>query len=134
MNKLVMVGRKVAALYNRFYNRLLAVSVFVATMLMTTLPVYASTGSSGGKDIWQWLEGAISEVYGKVLGLSTIGFCLAMAVALMFFYFSKDERQVASARSWIKQIIAAFIIINVLGYIVTTVVNLTSGGQYTITP
>jgi hypothetical protein len=127
-----MIGRKTMALYNRFYNKLLGAATFVATILMTTQTVYASTGSGGGKDIWQWLEGAISEVYGKVLGLSTIGFCLAMAVALMFFYFSKDERQVASARSWIKQIIAAFVIINVLGYIVTTVVNLTDGGKYTV--
>lgn len=130
MKYLTLWRSRAAGLWDRFHKKLFSLSVMAAMMLSGSVTAFASTG--GGKDIWQWLEGALQDVYGKILGITTIGFCLAMSVALMYFYFSKDERQVASARTWIKQIIAAFIIINVLGYVVAYLVTLTDGGRYTV--
>ena len=44
--------------------------------------------------------------------------------------FSTDDRAVATSRAWLKRILVSWVILNVLGFIMAYLVNLTQGGAY----
>lgn len=99
------------------------------TMPMTTFATSGGTGG-GGQDIWSWLQTALSDVYNKFLSVSTIAACVAASVCLILMNFSTDDRAVSTSRAWLKRILVSWVVLNVLGFIMTYLVNLTSGGRY----
>lgn len=108
-------------------------SVSITTALMMVTPAYAAT-STGSTDIWSWLDTALTDLYQKFLSVSTIAACVAASVCLIMMNFSTDDRAVSTSRAWLKRILISWVILNVLGFIMTYLVNLTNGGSYVATP
>lgn len=104
-----------------------AVSIYMA--LLFVQPAAAVEGT----DMWSRFSSIISDVYGELVGISTIVAVTAAAVALLVRMISRNERAVAEATSWLKRIVVTWIVLNTLGFIVAYLQPLISGGQYTPT-
>jgi len=100
---------------------------------MLTLTAHATTGG-GGTDIWQWLDTALTDLYNRFLAVSTIAACVAAAICLILMNFSTDDRTVSTSYAWLKRILISWIVLNVLGFIMVYLVDLTQGGAYVATP
>ena len=110
----------------------LSLSAGVTCALLTATTAFADdvTAGSGATDIWGWLDYALKDLYNKFLSVSTIAACVAASVCLILMNFSTDDRAVATSRAWLKRILVSWVILNVLGFIMAYLVNLTQGGAY----
>ena len=98
--------------------------VAVAAGLMVSLqPVFADT-------IWDRFSTIMKDVYGQLVGISTIIGVTAAAVALLVRMISRNQRAVDEATSWLKRIVVTWLILNTLGFIVAYLQPLISGGKY----
>ena len=89
--------------------------------------------AAAADDMWTRFSNIIADVYGELLGISTIVAVTAAAVALLVRMISRNERAVAEATSWLKRIVVTWIVLNTLGFIVAYLQPLIQGGQYTPT-
>lgn len=89
------------------------------------LPVFAA-----GVTIWDKLSSMLTDIYGKILGISTIVAVVVAAVALVIRMVSRNQRAVDEATQWLKRIVITWIILNSLGFIVTYIKPLVDGGNY----
>ena len=64
------------------------------------------------------------SLYTSIVGISTVLAGVMIAIAACMYFFATNERTVASAKSWIGRIIAAWVVINGVGLLLTTVKNL----------
>lgn len=110
--------------------RFLSVGVTCTLLTATTAFANDASGGSGVTDIWGWLDYALKDLYKKFLSVSTIAACVAASVCLILMNFSTDDRAVATSRAWLKRILVSWVILNVLGFIMAYLVNLTQGGAY----
>lgn len=94
-------------------------------MLLTAQPAAAAD------TMWTRFSTIIADVYGQLVGISTIVGVTAAAVALLVRMISRNERAVAEATSWLKRIVVTWIILNTLGFAVAYLQPLIQGGQYT---
>jgi len=101
-----------------------AVSAFYM-MLLTAQPAAAAD------TMWTRFSTIIADVYGQLVGISTIVGVTAAAVALLVRMISRNERAVAEATSWLKRIVVTWIVLNTLGFAVAYLQPLIQGGQYT---
>lgn len=99
-----------------------AVAVAAAVIISIT-PVYA--------DIWDTVSTMVKDVYGKIVGISTIVAVTVAAIALVVRMISRNQRAVDEATTWLKRIVVTWIILNTLGFIVAYLQPLIAGGQYT---
>lgn len=111
--------------------RFLSAGLTCALLTATTAFADDVTAGSGATDIWGWLVYALKDLYNKFLSVSTIAACVAASVCLILMNFSTDDRAVATSRAWLKRILVSWVILNVLGFIMAYLVNLTQGGAYT---
>lgn len=81
--------------------------------------------------MWTRFSTIIADVYGQLVGISTIVAVTAAAVALLVRMISRNERAVAEATSWLKRIVVTWIVLNTLGFVVAYLQPLIQGGQYT---
>jgi hypothetical protein len=95
-----------------------------ATFILSMQPVFAAT-------VWDRFSSIMKDVYGKLVGISTIVAVTASAVALLVRMISRNQRAVDEASSWLKRIIVTWIILNMLGFIVAYLQPLVQGGGYT---
>lgn len=95
----------------------------LATVMTMVQAVFAD-------DIWTKLSSMIYDVYGKILGISTVAAVTVAAVALIIRMVSRNQRAVDEATQWLKRIVITWIILNSLGFIVTYISPLVSGGKY----
>ena len=77
--------------------------------------------------IWSRFSTIMADVYGELVGISTIVAVTAASVALLVRMISRNER----ATSWLKRIIVTWIVLNTLGFAVAYLQPLIQGGQYT---
>jgi len=112
------------------------VSIFASFSILTALlmATTAHASTSGGTDIWMWLDTALTDLYNRFLAVSTIAACVAASVCLIMMNFSTDDRAVSTSRAWLKRILISWVMLNVLGFIMVYLVNLTQGGAYIVTP
>lgn len=96
-----------------------------ATIVTMTETVYAD-------DIWTRLSSMVYDVYGKILGISTVVGVAAAAVALIVRMISHNPRAVDEATQWLKRIVITWLILNSLGFIVSYIRPLVSGGNFTV--
>lgn len=94
-------------------------------MLLTAQPAAAAD------TMWTRFSTIIADVYGQLVGISTIVGVTAAAVALLVRMISRNERAVAEATSWLKRIVVTWIVLNTLGFAVAYLQPLIQGGQYT---
>ena len=94
-------------------------------MLLTAQP------DAAADTMWTRFSTIIADVYGQLVGISTIVGVTAAAVALLVRMISRNERAVAEATSWLKRIVVTWIVLNTLGFAVAYLQPLIQGGQYT---
>lgn len=94
-------------------------------MLLTAQPAAAAD------TMWTRFSTIIADVYGQLVGISTIVGVTAAAVAPLVRMISRNERAVAEATSWLKRIVVTWIVLNTLGFAVAYLQPLIQGGQYT---
>jgi len=82
-------------------------------------------------NIWDTFSTIMKDIYGKLLGISTIVAVTAAAVALIVRMVSRNQRAVDEATSWLKRILITWFVLNTLGFIIAYIQPLIQGGQYT---
>lgn len=100
-------------------------AVGMASVAMLTVhPVMADT-------IWNRFSTILRDVYSQVVAISTIVAVTVAAIALLVRMISRNQRAVDEATNWLKRIVATWIILNSLGFIVAYLQPLIAGGSYT---
>ena len=109
----------------RLQRRVQAAVSVCYMMLLTAQPAAAAD------TMWTRFSTIIADVYGQLVGISTIVAVTAASVALLVRMISRNERAVAEATSWLKRIVVTWIVLNTLGFAVAYLQPLIQGGQYT---
>ena len=114
-------------------NRLRVVYWSVVGMLSGILfsAQLALADEKDGEDtIWKRFSTIMKDVYGEVVGISTIVGVTAAAIALIVRMISRNQRAVDEATSWLKRIVITWIVLNSLGFVVAYLQPLIAGGNY----
>ena len=118
-----------SALQSRTANirRIVYWSFVALTMaiLISLQPVFAAD------TIWTKFSDVMKDIYGKLLGVSTIIAVTAATVALLVRMISRNQRAVDEATTWLKRITVTWIILNTLGFSIAYLTPWFAGGQYT---
>lgn len=97
----------------------------------TFLPIQAlAADAAPAADMWGQAETIMKDVYGKILGISTIAAIVTASVALLLMNFSKSGKTVDESRAWLKRIAISWVVLNGLGFILAYVTPFFSGGQW----
>ena len=72
----------------------------------------------------------MKDVYGQIVGISTIVAVTVAAIALIVRMISRNQRAVDEATSWLKRIVVTWIVLNSLGFVVAYLQPLIAGGNY----
>lgn len=80
--------------------------------------------------IWSRFSTIMKDVYGELVGISTIVGVTAASVALLIRMISRNQRAVDEASSWLKRIVATWLVLNTLGFAVAYLQPLIEGGMY----
>ncbi len=94
-----------------------------SAVILSVQPVFADT-------IWDRFSKIMKDVYGQVVGISTIVAVTVAAIALVVRMVSRNQKAVDEATAWLKRIVITWIILNSLGFIVAYLQPLISGGKY----
>lgn len=69
--------------------------------------------------LWDKVDKTLKDIYSQIFKLSSIIAGLAAIIALLIYMISKSPRAVDEAKSWLKRIVIAWLIINGIGYFVS---------------
>ena len=100
-------------------------------IVSTSIALLISVQPAFAADIWTTFSNVMKDIYGKLVGISTIVAVTASAVALLVRMISRNQRAVDEATSWIKRIIITWFVLNTLGFFVAYVQPWIAGGQCT---
>lgn len=118
-----------AALHDRsaMFRRMLywTLVALAAALIISLQPVFAAD------TIWTKFSEVMKDIYGKLLGISTIIAVTAATIALLVRMISRNQRAVDEATTWLKRIVITWIILNCLGFIIAYLSPWFQGGQYT---
>ena len=95
-----------------------------SAMVVSISPVLADT-------IWDRFSTIMRDIYGQIVGISTIVAVTVAAIALVVRMVSRNQRAVDEATAWVKRIVITWLILNMLGFIVAYLQPLIAGGSYT---
>ena len=95
-----------------------------AALIVSISPVLADT-------IWDRFSSIMRDIYGQIVGISTIVAVTTAAIALIVRMVSRNQRAVDEATAWVKRIVITWLILNMLGFIVAYLQPLIAGGAYT---
>lgn len=101
----------------------LGLAAFAYIFCLQTQPVLAA-------DMWTKAETIMKDVYGKILGISTIAAIVTASVALLMMNFSKSGKTVDESRAWLKRIAISWVILNGLGFILAYVTPFFTDGKW----
>ncbi len=118
MSKQLVLGK------HRFRNAYWMLVGAASAMILSVQPVMAET-------IWDRFSTIMRDIYGQLVGISTIVAVTVAAIALLVRMISRNQRAVDEATSWLKRVVVTWIILNTLGFIVAYLQPLIAGGQYT---
>ncbi len=96
-----------------------------AAMIASVAPVLAADS------IWTRFSSIMKDVYGQIVGISTIVAVTVAAIALVVRMVSRNQRAVDEATSWLKRIVITWLVLNSLGFVVAYLQPLIAGGNYT---
>lgn len=106
-----------------YQNIIMGVAAFAYFFVLQTNQVLAT-------DMWTKAESIMKDVYGKILGISTIAAIVTASVALLLMNFSKSGKTVDESRAWLKRIAISWVILNGLGFILAYVTPFFSDGKW----
>lgn len=112
---------------NKGANLYWILTAIALSALVATTFVFAAEEAT---DFWAKLSSMFTDVYNKILGISTIVAVVTAAIALVIRMVSKNQRSVDEATQWLKRIVITWVILNGLGFIVAYVAPLVEGGKY----
>lgn len=98
---------------------------------MITILAYMIESAYANVTIWEKASEIMSDVYGEVVGISTIAAIVTAAIALLMMNFSRSGRTVDESRAWLKRIVITWAIINGLGFIMSYITPFFAGGTWT---
>ena len=75
--------------------------------ILSVQPVMAET-------IWDRFSTIMRDIYGQLVGISTIVAVTVAAIALLVRMVSRNQRAVDEATSWLKRVVVTWIILNTL--------------------
>lgn len=106
-------------------------AVFIAAVcfFFVLAPVFADT--AGGTDFFSWLKSTAGSIYSSLYDVTNVAAALAGLFCLLMLMFSHNQKSTDQYRDALKWIVLAWVAINIMGFILTTGQNLTSGGKYT---
>ena len=84
---------------------------------IAALPVASAFAAT---DLFDSAKSLIKTIYEGVAGISTVLAVVLAIIACLFWMFSSNPRTVETAKSWLKRILIAWIVINALGLIVSS--------------
>lgn len=93
----------------RVIRIILPIAVF---LLLSTTTVFAA-------DMWDLAKTLIKDIYGKILGISTVLAGLMSAVAVVGAKFAGNQQKSDKSWDWLKRIWIAWAIINGIGGFIT---------------
>ena len=111
----------------RIYHFYLTCKTLTLTMPMMIVSAFAVD------DMWTVANKIIVDVYGKIVGVSTVLAGLMSAVAVIGAKLSNNQHKVDQAWDWLKRIWIAWAIINGIGAFIAYVAPLFNG-LATLTP
>ena len=100
------------------------------SMTLISLQTVLAAKDKGGDTIWNRFSTIMRDVYGEIIGISTIVGVTAAAIALIVRMISRNQRAVDEATNWLKRIVITWIVLNSLGFIVAYLQPLIAGGSY----
>ena len=106
-----------------YQNIIVGAAAFAYFFVLQTDQVLAT-------DMWTKAESIMKDVYGKILGISTIAAIVTASVALLLMNFSKSGRTVDESRAWLKRIAISWVILNGLGFILAYITPFFSDGKW----
>lgn len=101
----------------------MGLAAFAYIFALQTEPVLAA-------DMWSKAEEIMKDVYGKILGISTIAAIVTAAIALLLMNFSKSGKTVDESRAWLKRIAISWVILNGLGFILAYISPFFADGKW----
>lgn len=125
------MAQKLKQIGNKLRGNLRTLSMLCMTTMLCLQPALAASTTTTSPTIWTKFSDMMADVYGKLVGISTIVAVTAASVALLVRMISRNERAVAEATSWLKRIVVTWLVLNMLGFIVAYLQPLIQGGQYT---
>lgn len=114
--------RSLSQRISRMYWRLV---VILCMEIINYTPVFAAD------TIWSRFSTIMKDIYGEIIGISTIVGVTVAAIALIIRMVSRNQRAVDEATNWLKRIVVTWIVLNSLGFIVAYLQPLIAGGAYT---
>jgi hypothetical protein len=121
LEQAVVLPKRAANIRRTLYWSIVALTI---AFIVSLQPVFAS-------NIWDTFSNIMRDIYGRLLGVSTIIAVTAATVALLVRMISRNQRAVDEATTWLKRIIITWFILNTLGFIIAYIQPLVQGGQYT---
>ena len=100
------------------------------SMTLISLQTVQAAKDKRGDTIWNRFSTIMKDVYGEIIGISTIVGVTAAAIALLTRMISRNQRAVDEATNWLKRIVITWIVLNSLGFIVAYLQPLIAGGSY----
>ncbi len=110
--------------------RRLGKALYVSFLSASIVPLFEMRASAAGEDIWTKASSIMQDVYGKIMGISTVAAIVTASVALLLMNFSKNGKTVDESRAWLKRIVITWAVLNSMGFIMAYVTPLFSGGQW----
>lgn len=125
MNRIKQTGRNLQKGSRRIpYGKILSIiGLNVYFLMLNAQTVFAT-------DMWTKAESIMKDVYGKIVGISTIAAIVTASVALLLMNFSKSGKTVDESRAWLKRIAVSWVILNGLGFIMAYVAPFFSDGRW----
>lgn len=106
-----------------YANLAMAAYAFAYFFVLTTDQVLAT-------DMWSKAENIMKDVYGKILGISTIAAIVTASIALLLMNFSKSGKTVDESRAWLHRIAISWVILNGLGFILAYITPFFADGKW----
>lgn len=105
-------------------------NIIVPTIMCAVFLYLSSTEVLAATDMWSKANTIMKDVYGKIVGISTVAAIVTASIALLLMNFSKSGKTVDESRSWLQRIAITWIILNGLGFIMAYVSPFFKDGKW----
>ena len=99
------MAQKLKKIGDKLRGKMRMLSVLCMTTMLCLQPALATNGTTAGDTIWTRFSDIMADVYGKLVGISTIVAVTAASVALLVRMISRNERAVAMAGGTLGQFV-----------------------------
>lgn len=106
-------------------NVVSAALMSAATAVMVVAPTFAV-----GEELFDHVKTSMTSLYKQLNGAFTLCCVVVIVIAAFMYIFSKSPRKIEAASDWIKRVFGMWLVVNILGWILSFGQDITKGGQY----